>query len=73
MALSRASLSDPLFVDRDPTHFRHIVNFLRGADSIQHIRDVQALDDLLLESAFYEMADLTEVILLRKSQVQREP
>ena len=69
LALSRKSITEPVFVDRDPTHFRHIVNFLRGADSVQHIRDPQVLEDLLEDAEFYEMPDFGEVVLLRKSQL----
>ena len=68
-AINRKSLSDPVFLDRDPTHFRHIVNFIRGASSISHIRDQQTLDELLEEAQFYDMDDLMENILLRKSEL----
>ena len=51
-----------VFIDRDPTHFRHIVNYLRGVDTVSHLRDPVVLRDVLLEARFYELPGLVEQI-----------
>ncbi|KAJ3273791.1 BTB (POZ) domain-containing protein [Terramyces sp. JEL0728] len=59
-----------VFIDRDGTHFRHILNHLRGtiyfivgADSISHIRDKTVLNELLEETRFYELDDMSSQII----------
>ncbi|KAJ3312178.1 hypothetical protein HDV04_003311 [Boothiomyces sp. JEL0838] len=56
-----------VFIDRDGTHFRHILNHLRGADSISHIRDKTTLSELLEETKFYELDDMSEQIMQQLS------
>ncbi|KAI8826139.1 uncharacterized protein EV422DRAFT_515485 [Fimicolochytrium jonesii] len=47
------------FVDRDATHFRHIINYLRGLPShLSLSRTPPALLELALEAEFYRLPDL---------------
>ncbi|KAJ3303598.1 hypothetical protein HDV03_003675 [Kappamyces sp. JEL0829] len=66
----RRNLDDVVFIDRDGTYFRHVLNHLRGADSVSHLRDLEALASLLDESKHYELSDLTEAVLTRMSELQ---
>ena len=46
-----------LFVDRDPTHFRHILNWLRG---VRHVpEDAATQQELMWEADYYCMPDLS--------------
>ena len=49
-----------LFIDRDPTHFRHVLNWMRG---VRHLpEDDATLSELAWEADYYCMADLREAI-----------
>ena len=49
-----------LFVDRDPTHFRHVLNWLRGT---RHLPDDQAsLRELRWEADYYCMHDMADAL-----------
>jgi len=53
------------FIDRDPTQFRHILNFLRnGARGIPKsvLVDDALRDELLAEAEFYQLAGLVELV-----------
>lgn len=52
------------FVDRDPTYFRHVLNWLRGVRFLPE--DDLALQELQWESDFYAMADMRAAILNTK-------
>eukprot|EP01114_Cavostelium_apophysatum_P013315 TRINITY_DN3196_c0_g1_i1.p1 TRINITY_DN3196_c0_g1~~TRINITY_DN3196_c0_g1_i1.p1 ORF type:complete len:275 (-),score=22.43 TRINITY_DN3196_c0_g1_i1:292-1026(-) len=54
-----------VFIDRDGTHFRHVLNFLRG--SFQIPSNVDIIKELLEESEFYQIKTLSA--LLRDQQV----
>jgi len=60
------SESSVIFIDRDPTHFRHILNFLRG--SFTHPPTRLEISELMCEAAFYSLDGLHEKLahLLRK-------
>eukprot|EP01112_Ceratiomyxa_fruticulosa_P014400 TRINITY_DN411_c0_g1_i3.p1 TRINITY_DN411_c0_g1~~TRINITY_DN411_c0_g1_i3.p1 ORF type:complete len:338 (-),score=65.85 TRINITY_DN411_c0_g1_i3:94-1107(-) len=47
-----------IFIDRDPTHFRHILNFLRG--SLPPIDELKKdiLPELRIEADFYQLSEL---------------
>ena len=48
------------FIDRDPTHFRYVLNWLRG---VKHLPDDDnTLKELLWEADFYSMADMVASI-----------
>ena len=50
------------FVDRDGTHFRHVLNFLRDGDSSTLPDDQDALKELMKEAEFYQIGALTKAI-----------
>ena len=57
-----------LFVDRDPTHFRYVLNWLRG---VRHLpEDDTSCRELLFEADYYAMSDLVAAL---KSQIGRYP
>jgi len=59
------------FVDRDPTHFRHVLNWLRG---VRHLpQDDVALAELEWEADFYSMKDMVDAIAFRRSEHRRVP
>ena len=45
-----------IFVDRDPTHFRHILNWMRGSTVLPE--DDQVLTELMCEADFYALDDM---------------
>ena len=49
-----------IFVDRDPTHFRHVLNWLRGVRWLPDDRAV--LGELMWESDYYSIGGLQEAI-----------
>ena len=49
-----------LFVDRDPTHFRYVLNWLRGSHVLPS--DDQTLRELVCEADFYCMRDMVDSI-----------
>lgn len=49
-----------LFVDRDPTHFRYILNWLRGTRCLPE--DDQTLTELMWEADFYALDDMVASI-----------
>ena len=52
---------EPIFVDRDPTHFRHILNFLRTGMPTAPL-DSTARCELVIEAQFYGCAALARAI-----------
>ncbi|TPX51870.1 hypothetical protein SeMB42_g00510 [Synchytrium endobioticum] len=64
------------FVDRDGCHFRHILNHMRGIDTISQIEDQQILKELVLESEFYQLGRLRrqlEMMLGREPCIMSPP
>ena len=57
--------STEFFIDRDPSHFRYILNFLRG-DVVLPI-DGQTLDELFYEASYYCLDELKSMIATRKA------
>eukprot|EP00455_Lapot_gusevi_P027589 TRINITY_DN2926_c0_g1_i3.p1 TRINITY_DN2926_c0_g1~~TRINITY_DN2926_c0_g1_i3.p1 ORF type:complete len:160 (+),score=41.79 TRINITY_DN2926_c0_g1_i3:36-515(+) len=55
------------FIDRDPTHFRHILNFLRDG-SINFNEDNQL--DILREAKFYQIRGLISLIENQKAKAK---
>ena len=55
-----------IFVDRDPTHFRYILNYMRGSFALPS--DVNTLEELWVEASFYSMEGMCAAIakLLRQ-------
>jgi len=55
----------PIFIDRDPLHFRHILTFLRDQTLPPSIRnDPQIWDELLLEARFYRIEGLVMLTMV---------
>ena len=50
------------FIDRDGTHFRHVLNFLRDGDSSTLPDDRYALKELMKEAEFYQIGSLIKAI-----------
>tara|TARA_B110000008_G_C16683961_1_gene449915 strand:- start:175 stop:564 length:390 start_codon:yes stop_codon:yes gene_type:complete len=48
------------FIDRDHTHFRYILNFLRGSQVLP--KDPLVLQELLVEADFYSLSHLVNSI-----------
>lgn len=49
-----------LFVDRDPTHFRHVLNWMRGVRCLPD--DEQVVAELLAEADYYSMAQMRDAL-----------
>eukprot|EP00494_Astrolonche_serrata_P012518 UN12622 len=65
--LEDGSWNDTFFIDRDPTHFRHILNFLREGKS--YLTKTGILDgpdgilyELKTEAEFYQIKSLMKAI-----------
>lgn len=56
-------------IDRDPTHFRHVLNHLRGCNT--YPSDAAELDALRHEAEFYALDELVRDIDFRKQQLAR--
>lgn len=50
-----------IFVDRDATHFRHILNWIRGVRYLPE--DDAILKELSWEADYFKMADMREAII----------
>jgi hypothetical protein len=57
-----------LFIDRDPTYFRYVLNWMRGIRYLPP--DDQALQELAFEADYYCMTDMHNSIL---ASVNRHP
>jgi hypothetical protein len=65
--------SGSFFIDRDGTHFRHILNYLRGCLNVDSITD-QVRSELLTEATFYQLRGLIALLdpTTSNTRVQRE-
>eukprot|EP01083_Nonionella_stella_P088489 246630_1 len=66
-----------IFIDRDPTHFRHILNFLRdGIDYLKHGGLLQQPDaivnELLQEAKYYNIRPLVDYIQLQQTRKNKK-
>ena len=55
-----------LFVDRDPTHFRHVLNWMRGVRYLPD--DESTLQELCWEADFYCLHEMREAIMKTKNR-----
>ena len=55
----RLCSEEDVFIDRDPTHFRVILNYLRDGKCVL-MRCATALEELGNEARFYSLMDLAE-------------
>ena len=59
-----------LFIDRDPLHFRHILNYLRdGVVPLERSDNAQQLAEILREAQFYAIDGLEVKLRLHLSQL----
>lgn len=58
------------FIDRDPTHFRHILNYLRGTPSFPGTPG--QIEELCAEADFYCLTELVELTQQRLVTARRE-
>lgn len=65
-AARRDQESAVLFVDRDPTHFRHVLNWMRGSRHLP--ADEEVLGELLAEADFYSLTAMCDAIRERRWQ-----
>ena len=59
------------FIDRDGTHFRHILNFLRdGPASLQHLPqgDLHLLSELQAEAEHYQLHKMADALRVRMAE-----
>ena len=50
-----------VFIDRDPTHFRHILNWLRGIRYVPN--DTATVRELLWEAEHYNLKEMMETLV----------
>ena len=55
-----------LFVDRDPTHFRHVLNWMRGVRFLPD--DDNVLQELSWEAEYFSMTTLRDAIVRTKQR-----
>ena len=58
------------FIDRDPTHFRHILNYLRGSPTFPSSEN--ELEQLQYEADFYLLPRLIQLIKHRTEVARRQ-
>ncbi|KAL6063038.1 BTB/POZ domain-containing protein kctd14 [Balamuthia mandrillaris] len=58
---NRVMVDGAIFVDRDGTHFRHILNFLRSGVLNIH-SDLILHNELLVEADFYQLQSLKDLL-----------
>ena len=54
------SQNEVVFIDRDPTHFRHILNYLRGTPT--YPSRVNEMTELVYEAEFYALFEFATLI-----------
>ena len=58
--LAKHSGDSDIFIDRDPTQFRHVLNWLRG---VRHLpSDYDACSELVHEALFYCLPDMVNAL-----------
>mmetsp|Transcript_2270 Transcript_2270/g.3230 ORF Transcript_2270/g.3230 Transcript_2270/m.3230 type:complete len:204 (-) Transcript_2270:112-723(-) len=69
------SQPEEFFIDRDPTHFRHILNYLRGnrinLDTLG-LESLSFMDELLLEAQYFNINGLCEDLSRRIAEITRK-
>lgn len=67
---SEPGLPPSIFVDRDPTHFRWILNYLRGSKCLPS--DPVSLEEIRTEADFYSLNELIYFVTQKEEEVRRE-
>ncbi|KAG2387604.1 hypothetical protein C9374_001198 [Naegleria lovaniensis] len=58
-----------LFIDRDPTHFRYVLNYLRnGINVVLPSHDPHAMEELFMEAKYYRLNSLADLLSSLMSQ-----
>lgn len=57
------------FVDRDPTHFRHVLNWLRGCRTVPS--DAPTLDELLEEAEFFGLTSMADSVRAARARLPK--
>lgn len=60
----------PIFVDRDPTFFRHILNYMRGAKTYPN--DESSVQQLIVEAEFYSMVEYVQFLREKIDEVRKD-
>ncbi|CAJ0591877.1 unnamed protein product [Cylicocyclus nassatus] len=63
MVANRWRMQEELFVDRDPTHFAKVLNYLRDGDNFSPPIDEDARESLRREAEFYNLPGLAKMCL----------
>lgn len=59
-----------IFIDRDPTHFRHVLNFLRG--SLTYPPSRLEVQELINEARFYALDGLANQLVPRVTRSEHD-
>jgi hypothetical protein len=64
--------SGAMFIDRDPTHFRHILNFLRDGALFDSLEDANAdfRAEIMREARFYQCSGLISYLEAQQKRLQ---
>jgi len=70
-SLSEFPYKSVLFIDRDPTHFRYVLNFLRTGPSTALPQSAIFLREMMEEAKFYRLPHLSEHIAKRLASLNQ--
>ena len=62
--------SAPIFVDRDPTFFRYILNYMRGTKTYPN--DEKSVEQLIAEAEFYSMVEYASFLRGKIDEVRKD-
>jgi hypothetical protein len=68
--VAHSSCDDEFFIDRDATHFRHILNYLRGSPSFPSTES--GMNELGAEADFYCLPELKTLVEVHKKNIARD-
>ena len=72
LELDNSSDSVDFFVDRDPTHFRHILNYLRDGGGDCHLTSLTSISELLVEAKYFQVGGLISQLEEKLSIIKKE-
>eukprot|EP00494_Astrolonche_serrata_P005024 UN05039 len=55
-------MKENIFIDRDPKHFRTILNYLRTKQLVIDDLNIHALKELKVEGEYYKLSDMIKLI-----------